>query len=106
MLKIDKKYAKKYVGDKTLKVEFITPLKTLRTYIFNEVEGISTVMIVTTPTAEEYYETNIENLVNKYQKEWLIKSELFKDGRNTIRIKYLDDNKYRKQRNYNEEIYV
>lgn len=98
MLKIDKKYAKKYVGDKTLKTELISPLKTLRTYIFNEVDGVSTTMIVTTPMAEEYYETEIENVVNKYQKEWLIKSEIFKEGRNTIRIKYLDNNKYRKQR--------
>lgn len=98
MLKIDKKYAKKYVGDKTLKTELISPFKTLRTYIFNEVDGVSTTMIVTTPMAEEYYESNIENVVNKYQKEWLIKSEIFKEGRNTIRIKYLDDNKYRKQR--------
>ena len=98
MLKIDKKYAKKYVGDKTLKTELISPFKTLRTYIFNEVDGVSTTMIVTTPMAEEYYESNIENVVNKYQKEWVIKSEIFKEGRNTIRIKYLDDNKYRKQR--------
>ena len=98
MLKIDKKYAKKYVGDKTLKTELISPFKTLRTYIFNEVDGVSTTMTVTTPMAEEYYESNIENVVNKYQKEWVIKSEIFKEGRNTIRIKYLDDNKYRKQR--------
>ena len=55
-------------------------------------------MIVTTPMAEEYYESNIENTLNKVQKEWLIKTEIFKEGRNTIRIKYLDDNKYRKQR--------
>ena len=98
MLKIDKKYAKKYVGDKTLKTELISPFKTLRTYIFNEVDGVSTTMIVTTPMAEEYYESNIENTLNKVQKEWLIKTEIFKEGRNTIRIKYLDDNKYRKQR--------
>lgn len=98
MLKIDKKYAKKYVGDKTLKTEVISPFKTLRAYIFNEVDGVSTTMIVTTPMAEEYYETEIENTLNKVQKEWLIKTEIFKEGRNTIRIKYLDDNKYRKQR--------
>lgn len=55
-------------------------------------------MIVTTPIAEEYYETEIENTVSKFQKEWLIKTEIFKEGRNTIRIKYLDENKYRKQR--------
>ena len=55
-------------------------------------------MIVTTPIAEEYYETEIENTVNKFQKEWLIKTEIFKEGRNTIRIKYFDENKYRKQR--------
>ena len=61
MLKIDKKYAKKYVGDKTLKTELISPFKTLRAYIFNEVDGVSTTMIVTTPMAEEYYETEIEN---------------------------------------------
>jgi len=97
MLKIDKKYAKKYVGDKTLKTELISPFKTLRAYIFNEVDGVSTTMIVTTPMAEEYYETEIENTLNKVQKEWLIKTEIFKEGRNTIRIKYLDDNKYRKQ---------
>lgn len=98
MLKIDKKYAKKYVGDKTLKTEVISPFKTLRAYIFNEVDGVSTTMIVTTPMAEEYYETEIENTLNKVQKEWLIKTEIFKEGRNTIRIKYLDDDKYRKQR--------
>ena len=98
MLKIDKKYAKKYVGDKTLKTELISPFKSLRNYIFNEVDGVSTVMIVTTPIAEEYYETEIENIVSKFQKEWLIKTEIFKEGRNTIRIKYLDENKYRKQR--------
>ena len=97
MLKIDKKYAKKYVGDKTLKTELISPFKTLRAYIFNEVDGVSTTMIVTTPMAEEYYETEIENTLNKVQKEWLIKTEIFKEGKNTIRIKYLDDNKYRKQ---------
>ena len=98
MLKIDKKYAKKYVGDKTLKTELISQCKSLRTYIFNEIDGVSTVMIVTTPIAEEYYETEIENTVSKFQKEWLIKTEIFKEGRNTIRIKYLDENKYRKQR--------
>lgn len=98
MLKIDKKYAKKYIGDKTLKTEVISPFKTLRAYIFNEVDGVSSVMIVTTPMAEEYYETEIENAVSKFQKEWLIKTETFKEGRNTIRIKYLDDNKYRKQK--------
>ncbi len=97
MLKIDKKYAKKYVGDKTLKTEIISPFKSLRSYFFNEVNGVSTVMIVTTPMSEEYYETEIENFVSESQKEWLIKTEIFKEGRNTIRIKYLDDNKYRKQ---------
>lgn len=94
MLKIDKKYAKKYVGDKTLKTELISPFKTLRIYNFNEVDGVSIVMIVTTPMAEEYYETKIEKAVSKL-KEWLIKTEIFKEGRNTIRINYLDNNKYR-----------
>ena len=98
MLNIDKKYTKKYVGDKTLKTEIISPFKTLRNYFFNEVDGVSTVMTVTTPMAEEYYETEIENVVSEFQKEWLIKTEIFKEGGNTIRIKYLDENKYRKQR--------
>ena len=94
MLEIDKKYAKKYVGDRELKAEVITKFKTLRLYIFNEVNGVSVTMYVTTPTSEEGFEERF-GYTFKYQKRWTIKSEIFKDGKNTIRVFYYDNNKYR-----------